>query len=127
MLAIPSDQVSAPGETRSLMRRAFADLVPPRILRRFSKGYYPPSAARAARLRATSLRPVERLEIVQRGWVSAAPLERAIDLLVDGGAAPAGIFNRLLRLEDWLRLRQRRAPAAIPRRKEVTRHGIFNA
>src|SRR5205823_2729993 len=33
VLAIPGEELSAPGEMRSLMRRAFDGLVPPRILR----------------------------------------------------------------------------------------------
>jgi hypothetical protein len=127
MLAIPGDQLSAPGVTRALMRRAFAPFVPPRILARFSKGNYPPSAARAARLHASSLRPVQRLEVVRRGWVNAEALDRAIGLLVDGGASGTSGVRRVLRLEDWLTSRNRRAPAAIPQRKEVTRDEVLNA
>ncbi|HEY7499678.1 MAG TPA: asparagine synthase-related protein [Vicinamibacterales bacterium] len=125
-LAIPGEQLSAPGETRALMRRAFDGLVPARILRRISKGYYPPSLTRAARVRAASMRPVDRLEVVQRGWVNGAALDRAIGMLVDGGSAGREV-RRVLRLEEWLRARHRRGPATIPRRKEVTTDEVLNA
>jgi Asparagine synthase. len=38
VLAIPGEELSAPERTRSLMRRAFAALLPPRIVERTSKG-----------------------------------------------------------------------------------------
>jgi asparagine synthase (glutamine-hydrolysing) len=125
-LAIPGEQLSAPGETRALMRRAFDGLVPPRVLRRISKGYYPPSLTRAARSHAAAMRPVDRLEVVQRGWIDGAALDRAIGLLVDGGSAGREV-RRVLRLEEWLRARHRRGPATIPQWKEVTTDEVLNA
>src|SRR5690606_5071290 len=65
MLSIPGETVSAPGETRALMRRAFAGLVPARVLHRRSKGHYPPAAVRAARLVADTLQPITALEVVR--------------------------------------------------------------
>src|SRR5690606_26481448 len=55
VLAIPGEQLATPGVTRSLMRRAFAGLLPTRVLNRQSKGYYPPSAFRVARRHAIAL------------------------------------------------------------------------
>src|SRR5207245_2478471 len=69
VMAIPGEELSAPGEMRSLMRRAFDGLIPPRILRRTSKGYYPPSAMRAVRPLVASMRPIDRLEVVRREWI----------------------------------------------------------
>lgn len=126
MLAIPGDQLSAPGEMRALMRRAFAGLVPDRVLQRTSKGYYPPSAMRAARPLAAALGPVDRLVVVRRGWIEPAALDAAVRLLVDGGST-GGEVRRALRLEHWLLSRERRAPAAIPQRKEVRSHEVLNA
>jgi asparagine synthase (glutamine-hydrolysing) len=126
-LAIPGEELSAPGEMRSLMRRAFDGLVPPRILRRTSKGYYPPSAVRAVRPLVASMRPTERLEVVQRGWIDPRRLDAAIGMFVDGAGSTSGEVRRVLRLEQWLTSRNRRAPAAIPQRKEVRSHEVLNA
>jgi asparagine synthase (glutamine-hydrolysing) len=123
VLGIPGEQLSAPGATRSLMRRAFGGLVPAPILRRVSKGYYPPVAMRAIRSVAASLPPVQDLEVVQRGWIEAGGLDAAIRGLAAGGHTGAEL-DRVLRLERWLIARHRRAPAAIPNRKEVTDHAV---
>jgi asparagine synthase (glutamine-hydrolysing) len=126
MLAIPGEELSAPGDMRSLMRRAFAGFVPARILRRTSKGYYPPSAMRAARQLAASMPPAASLEVVQRGWVDPHRLDAAIRTLLDGaGRGPE--IRQVLHLEQWIASRHRRAPAVIPQRKEVNSYGVFNA
>ena len=127
VLAIPGEELSAPGETRSLMRRAFDGFVPRRILQRTSKGYYPPSAMRAVRPLLASLRPVERLEVVRREWVDPQRLDAAIAIAVDGGGSTGAAVRRVLRLEQWLTSRNRRGPVAIQQRKEVTRHEVLNA
>src|SRR5207249_10788845 len=116
VLEIPGEELSARGEMRSLMRRAFDGLVPPRILRRTSKGYYPPSAMRAARPLAASMRPVDRLEVVRREWIDARRLDAAIRMFVNRAASAGEEVRRVLRLEQWLASR-RRHPSAIPQGK----------
>lgn len=125
MLAIPGEQLSAPGVTRSLMRRAFAGFVPPRILRRVSKGYYPPAAFRAARRMAAAMLPAHDLEVVQRGWIDAQRLQSAIRALVDGGGETGGDIHAVLRLEHWLQAR--RDSTRIPHRKEVNTNEVLHA
>jgi hypothetical protein len=125
MLAIPGEELSAPGMTRSLMRRAFEPFVPPRILRRVSKGYYPPAAFRAARRLAAAMLPVDRLEVVQRGWIDAPRLQAALGALTDGGGETGGDIHRVLRLERWLQAR--RMKSQIPQRKEVNTNEVLNA
>ena len=127
MLSIPGEELSAPGEMRALMRRAFAGFVPARILRRTSKGYYPPSSARAARSAALALRPAARLEVVQRGWVDPVRLEASIRRAIDGAGQDCADVRRVLRLEEWLQLRHRRGPSAIPQREEVNTNEVLNA
>jgi hypothetical protein len=127
MLAIPGEQLSAPGDTRSLMRRAFENLVPARVLRRVSKGYYPPAALRFAREHAPSMLPVEDLEVVRRGWIDPRQLEPAIRSLLHGGGDTGGEVRDVMRLEQWLASRHRRAPAAIPHGKEVRTNEVLNA
>lgn len=124
MMAIPGEELSAPGEPRSLMRRAFAGLVPERVVRRTSKGHYSPAAARAVKASATSLLPIDRLQVVRRGWIDRNELEIAVRRITAAGGDKSGGINRVLRLEEWLTARDRRAPAAIPEREEVTSHGV---
>ena len=109
------------------MRRAFADFVPARILQRVSKGNYPPVMLRAIRTAAAAMLPVERLEVVRRGWVDPSRLDKAIRALVDGTTASALEVRPILRLEEWLASRQRRASVVIPQRKEVRSHEVRNA
>ena len=125
MLAIPGEELSAPGDTRSLMRRAFAGFVPARILGRVSKGYYPPAAFRATRQRVASLTRVEDLEVVQRGRIDPVRLRDAIRVPMDGGGATGGDIYCLLRLEKWLRAR--RESVSIPQREEVNTNEVLNA
>src|SRR5262249_18298707 len=84
MVGIPAEELSAPGAIRSLMRRAFDGLVPDRVLHRASKGYYPPAMMRAVRARAAAFVAVDRLEIVQRGWIDGPRLATAIRRLSEG-------------------------------------------
>ena len=125
VLAIPGEQLSAPGITRSLMRRAFEHLVPPRVLRRISKGYYPPAAYRAARRLAAEMLRAADSEVVQRGWIDADRLRRAVRELTDGGGASGGDVYSVLHLERWLVARRERI--GIPQRKEVNSDEVLHA
>jgi asparagine synthase (glutamine-hydrolysing) len=125
MLAIPGDQLSAPGNTRALMRRAFAGFVPERILRRQSKGYYPPAAFRAARQAIAAQSNVRDFEAVQRGWIDPDRLEAAIHTLTAGSGVSGGDVYSVLRLERWLEARRQHSP--IPSRKEVNDHAVLHA
>jgi asparagine synthase (glutamine-hydrolysing) len=124
MLAIPGAQLSAPDATRSLMRRAFAGFVPPRVIRRISKGYYPPAAYRAARATVAAIR-VADLEVVQRGWIDRDRLAAAIHALTGGGGESGGDIHGVLRLESWLQARKHRDPT--PQRKEVNTNEVLHA
>ena len=125
VLAIPGEQLSAPGITRALMRRAFAGLLPPRIAARLSKGYYPPAAFRAARRLAASMLPASELEVVQRGWIDGDRLRAAIRALTDGAGNTGGDIQSVLALERWLEARRTRS--AIPQRKEVNTNEVLHA
>jgi asparagine synthase (glutamine-hydrolysing) len=127
VMAIPGEELSAPGRMRSLMRRSFAGLLPPRVVERTSKGYYPPAAMRALRPLAEAARPVDRLDVVQRGWLDPGRLDAAIRVVIDGGAATGAEVLRALRLEHWLRARHRRGPAVTPTQKGGECHEVLNA
>ena len=125
MLAIPGEQLSAPGMPRSLMRRAFTNIVPARILRRISKGYYPPAAYRAARRQAAAMLPARELEVVQRGWIDPDRLQTALRALVDGCGETGGDIHAVLRLEVWLQARRQRR--GIHTQKEVNTNEVLHA
>lgn len=125
VLGIPGEQLSAPGVTRALMRRAFADLLPPRILNRQSKGYYPPAAFRAARRHAACIVDVRQLEVVQRGWIDPERLRRSLRSFTEGGGETGGDIHLVLRLERWLQARHDHS--AILQRKEVNDHAVLHA
>jgi asparagine synthase (glutamine-hydrolysing) len=127
VLSIPGEQLSAPGQLRSLMRRALRGMVPSRVLARTSKGHYAPAVMRAVRPMAAALAPVDKLLVVQRGWIDAARLDTAIHALAAGAGPPGSEVERVLRLEQWLISRERRARAAIPKRKEVNADGVLIA
>lgn len=125
VLAIPGEELSAPGTTRSLMRRAFKELLPPRIVNRQSKGYYPPAAFRAVRHHAAGILDVAQLEAVQRGWIDADRLRKSVRTLIDGGGETGAAIHFVLRLERWLQARHQRT--AILQRKEVNSDAVLNA
>jgi len=126
MLGIPGEQLSDPGQTRALMRRAFEGFVPGKVLGRFSKGYYPPVMTRGARAAAGSLLPVEQLEVVRHGWIDGAALETAIASLTHGGGRTSAEVRMVLQLEEWMTLRNQRAPVT-PHGEEVTTNGVLIA
>lgn len=127
MLAIPGEQLSAPGQMRALMRRAFEGLLPARVVRRISKGYYPPAAMRAVRPLAQSLLPLEQAAIVRRGWFDAERLDSAVRALLNSASCAGPEVQRAVRLEQWLRDRERRGPAATPQGKEVKTNELLIA
>ena len=107
MLAIPGEQLSAPGiDAIADAARVRRPSCPPRVLRRVSKGYYPPAAFRAARRLVASMLPVRDLEVVQRGWIDPERLQTAIHALTDGGGETGGDIHVVLRLERWLQARR---------------------
>jgi hypothetical protein len=73
------------------------------------------------------MRPVERLEIVRRGWIDPTALDAAIRMVLEGGRNDGGAVRRALRLEQWLQSRNRRAPAGNPPGKEVRSHEVLHA
>jgi asparagine synthase (glutamine-hydrolysing) len=127
VLSIPGEELSAPGATRALMRRAFQGLVPDRVLRRVSKGHYSPAVTRAIRQRLALLGSADQFQVVRRGWIDAERLDARIRVLAGGGSRTTGDLQRVLCLEDWLILRDRRAPAAIPKGEEVKANGVLIA
>jgi len=116
MLSIPVDIACRPGEPRRLMRRAFGGLWPPELRQRRSKD-------QLDRVFLESLRPLARaffqpgqpLQVVERGYIDRASLDRRIERLSMSLACNEGQLRQIILLEMWLRQREgrRRSPATI--------------
>jgi asparagine synthase (glutamine-hydrolysing) len=126
-LAVPISQHLRDGQTRSLMRRALRDVLPPKILRRNSKGLLDEAIVRALKREWNRVGDFHRWQICERGYVQpkafGAELSRARLGFCDRG----GCLSRIFSLERWLRsLNQlcntapagRNAPAPIPTRPQ---------
>jgi asparagine synthase (glutamine-hydrolysing) len=104
LLTIPAEVVVAPGEPRRLMRRAFADLLPPLVLNRKSKASYEPAYRAALRpLAVALLKSPDRLQLVERGYVDRPSLIGRLVKFTQGLDCNEVQLRQILQLEFWLR------------------------
>jgi asparagine synthase (glutamine-hydrolysing) len=104
MLAIPPEIVGGIGEPRRLMRRAFAGLLPPAVLRRRSKASFSEIFARALRpLAEKLLEAPSRTLLATRGYIDVASLERRLRLFLNGLDCNEPQLRRVILVEFWLR------------------------
>lgn len=116
MMALPFDQCTRPGETRSLAHRAMRPLLPSKIAERQDKGLSG-YAYLAALARASS-----RLESMFRdarvcafGYVQPRALRELVDLAKTGKSQRSTLLMSLICLEHWLRaIESRVAPVTAP-------------
>jgi asparagine synthase (glutamine-hydrolysing) len=123
VLAIPADQLSRPGERRSLMRRAFRNVLPEKIWRRRSK------RGPASALSIVAQREWNWIEamlsnaiVFSRGYAD----ERAVRTLarqVRHSIRPPVVLLQLLCLEAWLRDEQ----SWMPPQNRAVSSGWINA
>jgi len=104
VISIPPSQMVKPGETRSLMRRALAGLVPQRILQRKSKGNPTGYAVRQMRpvLRHLLGDPRE-LRLSAHGCVDEPGFRSALGRLYHGSSPSPALMRRLIEAEVYLR------------------------
>lgn len=103
-LGTPLRQFLRDGETRSLMRRAFRDLLPPRIAARVSKGLVDESFVRIlGNLSAGERADVSRWEACQREYADADELGKSLNQARLGMLDQVGSLFKLFSLERWLR------------------------
>jgi asparagine synthase (glutamine-hydrolysing) len=108
-LSIPLEQLTRPGETRSLMRRALAGIVPERVLHRRSKNVpAQPIGDAIARdwTRLSRLLSAPLLE--QHGLASAAGLAEALRRARHGAERFLGPLLWAIVLEEWMHQAQAR-------------------
>ena len=102
LASIPAEVLCAPGAPRALMRAAMAPLLPERIARRFSKSYAAPYAARHVQAQiAPLLARVDRLIVVERGYVDGAFLRNRLEAARVSAEALASL-QAIVSLEHWL-------------------------
>ena len=85
LMTVPADVLCRPGEPRRLMRRALADLWPPKLRKRRSKAAFTVPWIEALRPLARDLMSGKELQLVERGFLDrtsvlsrlAAPIRRA--------------------------------------------------
>jgi asparagine synthase (glutamine-hydrolysing) len=105
--AIPRNKLCGPGERRRLMRRAFADLLPPEIANRKAKahmGYqhYIEAQELLQRLPASAV----DWEVVKRGWVDSTVLSETLGRIARGTLHDWSEITKILTLETWFGSRE---------------------
>jgi asparagine synthase (glutamine-hydrolysing) len=110
LLTVPADVLCRPGEPRRLMRRAFADLWPPQVRARKSKGLFGRQHFVVLMPLASKLLQEDQWQVVQRGWVSRRSLVSRLERLSHGLDCNLPQLCRIILLELWMRHRARRWP-----------------
>ncbi|HYH07979.1 MAG TPA: asparagine synthase-related protein [Thermoanaerobaculia bacterium] len=107
--ALPFEQKLRPGATRSILRRALRDLLPPAILTRLSKCGPDEALLRAAQRRAGALRALfAEARVVRHGFADGTAIDAALTKIAHGFDAGVAFLLRLIALELWLRWFERR-------------------
>jgi asparagine synthase (glutamine-hydrolysing) len=113
MVALPFDQCTRPGETRSLAHRSLHALLPVEIADRKDKGLSV-YAYRAALARESSR--LERLftdaRICAFGYVKPAALKELVELAKTGNSQKSTFLKSLICMEYWLRAVESRLASA---------------
>jgi asparagine synthase (glutamine-hydrolysing) len=106
MLTIPPAVVCRPGEPRRLMRRAFAEILPPAILKRRSKTIYERTFRQALIPMAAELlkRPGE-MRMVEFGYVDRRSVMERLTRFTQGLDCNSSQLRQLILFEFWLRNR----------------------
>jgi hypothetical protein len=120
MLTIPPAVACRPGEPRRLMRRAFAGLLPPSILKRQSKASYAARYRQALLpLAAEALRDAARMRSVELGFIDRDSVAERLLAFVNGLDCNESQLRQIILFEFWLRNRWESGQAAPPRGKRA--------
>lgn len=104
LMSIPFEQKLRTTETRSLMRRALKDLLPPNVLNRKCKGIVGETFCRGLADEWPTLKPMlTDMRVVQRGYVDGKVFRSAIDLARHGRKLETSTLLKTIALEIWLR------------------------
>ena len=112
LLSIPPEILCGPGEPRRLMRRAFRPFWPPELRRRGSKDSFGRVFLDALRpLAVDLLGDVDRLQVVERGYVDPVSLRKRLERLVHSLDCNQPQLRLIILLELWLRTQAEQTPA----------------
>jgi asparagine synthase (glutamine-hydrolysing) len=100
-LSVPLSQLMRNGESRSLQRRALADVLPAKVLRRKGKGLLDEALARAVQREWEQTLNLPKWQVCERGFLDVVTLREALT------ASRLGLKSqdliRVFSLERWLR------------------------
>jgi asparagine synthase (glutamine-hydrolysing) len=102
-LATPLSQFLRNGQPRSLMRRAFRDLLPKKVANRVSKGLVDETILRALQREQAPVSNPMNWQVCERGYAFFPALADALRQARLGLLDLSGPLIRLLSLERWLR------------------------
>lgn len=111
LMTVPADILCGPGEPRRLMRRALADLWPPSLQKRRSKGYFDAPWSEALRPIARRLLKAPQLQVIERGFVDRGSFLSRLERLSAALDCNEPQLRRIILLELWLRSREVRTPS----------------
>lgn len=104
LMSIPFEQKLRGDETRSLMRRALKNVLPPKVLNRKSKGVVGETFCRGLADQWTVLEPMlADARVCQRGYVDAKLFRSALDLARHGRKIETSTLLKTIAIEIWLR------------------------
>jgi asparagine synthase (glutamine-hydrolysing) len=104
LMSIPFEQKLRGAETRSLMRRALKDVVPPKVLNRKSKGIVGETFCRGLVDQWAVLEPMlTNARVCQRGYVDERLFRKALDLTRHGRKLETSTLLKTIAIEIWLR------------------------
>lgn len=116
LMSIPFEQKLRRDETRSLMRRALKDVLPPKVLNRKNKGIVGETFCRGLADQWHVLLPMlADARVCQRGYVDAKLFRSALDLARHGRKIETSTLLKTIAIEIWLRsleYRHARSPEA---------------
>ena len=122
LFRIPRQQITRPGQRRSLMRRSLQQLIPTEVLNRRRKAYIsrgPLVAVRNAHTQILAL--LEAPMLADAGWVDREALRASAEEVLSGRDSTRwGYLTRTLALELWLRSRGNRAATSTRLLSEPT-------
>jgi asparagine synthase (glutamine-hydrolysing) len=102
-LGTPVSQFLRNGETRSLMRRAFRDLLPEKTVKRVSKGLLDEAITRALQADSATFLDMSTWQICEREYVVRDRIIEALNRARLGELSLIGNVIRICSLERWLR------------------------
>jgi asparagine synthase (glutamine-hydrolysing) len=128
-LGSPLSQFVRAGETRSLMRRALVNVLPPRICRRKSKAGADEAYIRALQGEWSAHSNVSRWRVCERGFVDARKLSVSLVAMNVGIHHQSGYLMRLVSMEQWLRSLERvpRVGTSQPKEYDHGSHELLDA